>query len=157
MQEIWKEIKGLEGAYEISNKGNFRDATTKEKLSTRNSLGYKRIVLKPFEELIDRNVAIAFIDNPNGYQFIKHIDGDILNNKIGNLKWVDEKPLPKKLYGSGIAYEIGKFDLNNIYIESFKSVSAAGKSLGKSHTAISECVNGNRKIAYGFKWKYLLK
>lgn len=32
-------------------------------------------------------VAMAFIENPSGYEFVKHKDGDIKNNKVENLYW----------------------------------------------------------------------
>ena len=33
-------------------------------------------------------VATTFLDNPNNYRFVKHIDGDKLNNNVENLKWM---------------------------------------------------------------------
>ncbi|CAL6089782.1 HNH_endonuclease [Hexamita inflata] len=36
---------------------------------------------------VHRLVAEAFIENPNNYKFVKHIDGDIRNNHVSNLQW----------------------------------------------------------------------
>ncbi len=39
-------------------------------------------------------------------------------------------------------------------IKEFKSISDAGKSLGKKHTLISMNCTGRNKTAYGYIWKY---
>ncbi|CAL6028345.1 HNH_endonuclease [Hexamita inflata] len=36
---------------------------------------------------VHRLVAEAFIENPNNYNFVRHIDGDIRNNHVSNLYW----------------------------------------------------------------------
>ena len=61
--EIWKDITGYEGIYQVSNFGRIK------------SLG--RFLL----------VAEAFIPNPEGKPEVNHIDGDKLNNNYTNLEW----------------------------------------------------------------------
>lgn len=51
-----------------------------------------------------------------------------------------------------------KFDLDDNYICEFESLKDAAFSVGKTHSGnISSCCRGERKKAYGFKWKYKTK
>ncbi|CAL6059971.1 HNH_endonuclease [Hexamita inflata] len=36
---------------------------------------------------VHRLVAETFIENPNNYKYVKHLDGDIRNNHVSNLQW----------------------------------------------------------------------
>ena len=95
--EVWKDIEGYEGLYQISNLGNVvslnyalrgYSSLLKPKI---NPHGYAWVDLrknntsKPM--LIHRLVALAFLDNPNNYPFINHKDENPLNNNLENLEW----------------------------------------------------------------------
>lgn len=56
-------------------------------------------------------------------------------------------PKSKKIY---------QYDLNDKYIRFFYSCTEAANFLEKSYVHISNCANGKRKTAYGFKWSYTL-
>ena len=102
MKEEWKDIKGYEGLYQISNlgrikslknnKGNYRE---KIRNSNPGKDGYIRINLysnhksKPF--YIHRLVAEYFIPNTNNYKEINHKDENKSNNRVDNLEWCDRK------------------------------------------------------------------
>jgi hypothetical protein len=101
-QEIWKDVLGYEGIYQISSLGRVKS------LSRKRSDGgtSKEIFLKPFTEkkgyfrhtlfknskglkfLAHRLVANAFIENPFNKISINHIDSIKTNNSIQNLEWV---------------------------------------------------------------------
>jgi hypothetical protein len=40
--------------------------------------------------LVHRAVAEAFVENPNNYKYVRHIDGNLENNHADNLEWVAE-------------------------------------------------------------------
>lgn len=56
---------------------------------------------------LEEIVAKAWVNNPKGYTYIKHNDGNIYNNHSGNLRWVRIRPLiqrkkkPKVLLRAG--------------------------------------------------------
>lgn len=108
MEEIWKDIIGLEGYYMISNVGNIKSLAREVSngKSTRvieerilnpglNAQGYYSINLtkdnKLQRKLVHRLIAIHFIDNPNGLPHVNHRDGIRTNNSIDNLEWVTSR------------------------------------------------------------------
>ena len=97
MQEIWKNIKGYNGRYQISNNGNVRSLnynnTNKTHLlaKTLTADGYYRIGLNKDKKqkrfFVHKLVAETFISNPNNFSIINHIDGNKLNNNVNNLEY----------------------------------------------------------------------
>ena len=104
MKEIWKDIKGYEGLYQISNTGKIKSLErykdnhskkqlVKEKIRKQiiSKTGYYTCMLTKNGNLklfkVHRIVAEAFIPNPNNYPIINHIDGNKLNNNVSNLEW----------------------------------------------------------------------
>lgn len=110
--ETWKDVKGYEGIYQVSNLGNIRSLERitifesenqhkkykanrhikcKMKKPTVNKCGYYQTVLykngKKRNVLVHRLVAEAFLPNLNNKPTINHIDGNKLNNKLDNLEW----------------------------------------------------------------------
>ena len=47
-----------------------------------------------------REVARAFVPNPNNYKYVEHIDGNTINNNATNLRWVEEGG-DKELFDNG--------------------------------------------------------
>lgn len=98
--ERWKTII-VDNRYQVSNLGRIRRRYKRGKYKilagTRNgrylSLSYKGEDGVCRKELIHRLVAKAFIPNPDRCICVGHIDGNTLNNKITNLKWIKTKDL----------------------------------------------------------------
>jgi hypothetical protein len=109
MKEVWEDIKGFEGIYQVSNLGNvkslYREIHRKkmgilivpEKTLTPNvdKVGYARVTLykKDFKyrEFIHRLVAFSFIENTNNKPFINHKNGIKTDNIVDNLEWCTQK------------------------------------------------------------------
>ena len=152
MKESWKTIKEFNGRFKVSESGKVWDEKERRILKTTRKNGTKEVFLcVPIDEL----VASAFIENPNGYNNVCHINGDSTNDNAYNLKWVEDEV--KKNHARDNDYVVAKFDMENNYVESFKNATEASKSLGVSHSSIVNCLNGKRKSAYRFKWRYVAK
>lgn len=89
IEEIWKPIKGFEGAYEVSTLGRVKSLKRKEAkilcACCRN--GYLSVHLEDKYYAIHRLVGLAFVPNPENKPEIDHIDGNRSNNEVGNLRW----------------------------------------------------------------------
>lgn len=121
-EEIWKDIIGFEGYYQVSNFGRVKSLPRKVNSPIRNNktiirkerilklgtlpLGYKQIRLQVgnLDETIrvHRLVAKHFIDNPKLFPIINHIDANPSNNHFKNLEWCTQS------HNIKYAYDIGR-------------------------------------------------
>ena len=92
--ENWKPIKDFPG-YEVSDKGNIRNAKTGKLLSTKHQDRgrlYCMVTMKCnggyITKTVHRIVAEAFIPNPGGGTQVHHKNRDKSDNRVDNLEWV---------------------------------------------------------------------
>lgn len=160
--EVWKDVKGYEGLYQVSKLGRVRNQNHKI-LSPAPRNGYLRVQLRKkckFRSFaIHRLVAIAFLSNDKGYTEVNHKDEDKANNRVDNLEWCDRSYNCR--YGDRTAKIIAKTSRPVLMLDKatgevlreFKSTSEAGR-YGYNSSHVAECCNNKRKSAYGYKWKY---
>lgn len=91
-REIWKDIQGYGGKYQVSNLGRVRSILrNKILIPKKTKKGYLRIRLYENNHckniVIHRLVAFAFIPNPENKPQVNHKDGNKENNCVSNLEW----------------------------------------------------------------------
>ena len=168
--EEYKNIKGYEGLYQISNYGNVRslDRVIKSRYGTPkkwkgkeikkivDSLGYERVSLckdgKVKAHKIHRLVAQSFL-NSSEYTFINHKDGNKTNNHIDNLEWCDYKmnhqhALDNNLKGKKRC-KVKCKETNKI----FDSQAEASRFYNLSHTMLSAHLKGECKTFAGYTFE----
>jgi hypothetical protein len=101
MKEIWKEIKGYEGYYEVSNRGRVRSLDRVRIIKGKvlkqmdNGSGYKKVTLckngKYTQRYVHRLIGKGFLKNKKNKETINHKDGNKSNNDIKNLEWATYK------------------------------------------------------------------
>lgn len=178
--EIWKDIVGYEGHYEVSDCGNVRSLNWGNRGLTKNlwlkptRYGYRQVSLKGKMRLVHRIVAEAFIPNPNNYPQINHIDENKTNNCVSNLEWCTQsqnmrayfknhpnrKRRPKRPTIGAIKdknrnlYKIIQLTTQGDVIKIWNYAIDIRHAYGYSTTSIWECCEGKRKTAYGYKWQF---
>ena len=136
-KECWVDIKGYESLYQVSNLGNIKSkfkGLDKILKPFDNGHGYLVISLnkcgKRKNHYVHRLVASAFVNNPNGYKIINHLDYDTKNNNANNLEWCTQE--------QNINYSL----------ENMKKAHICRTNTGEHH--ISRCSN---RIGYRVRYK----
>ncbi len=99
MKEIWKDIPGYEGLYQVSNWGQVKSLKCgKERIlkQSKNSVGYLCVCLfnkRAIKCYTHQLVATAFLGHkPDGLNtVVNHIDNNALNNRVDNLELVSQR------------------------------------------------------------------
>ena len=152
--EIFKDVKGYEGYYEISNLGRVRSTSYKGKRILKPAItknGYLNVIFcvnqKKEHKFIHRLVAEAFIPNPNNLETVDHIDNCKEHNYVGNLQWLTREDNTSK----AISKPIRCLQNNKIY----PSQKAAAQELGLDQGSISKVVRGLMKKTKNYSFEYI--
>lgn len=176
--EVWKDIEGYEGLYQVSNIGNIKSLERdvvysnsaihhyEEKLLKPSKIGggYLQVTLSKDGEaqnvLVHIIIANAFIPNPNNLPQVGHMDDNKENNTIDNLYWTTAKENNTHngrhlRVAEKRSKKVLQIDKNtNEVVAEFPSASQAARETGFSQGNISSCCKGVYKQAYGYIWKY---
>lgn len=159
-EEIWKDVVGYEGLYEVSSHGQVRTHKEKKTWSSVHNTWrhWKQRILKEKNKagrdvrvslwkngkdksfLVHRLVAFAFIPAIEGKDSINHIDGNPRNNLVENLEWCDHTENNNHAFDSGLI-KIGKttyvINTNEKSINAFRSQAKASVFMGKNEKFVS--------------------
>lgn len=188
---MWKDVAGYEGCYMVSNFGRVmslgREVPNSDKStriirpsimslniikSKRNISIYNRYIVHLCKGRIRKAIAVhrlvacAFIENPNNYPAIDHIDGNPMNNHVSNLRWCTytmnmNNPVTRNRLSSS---KKGKYNtpksmpvvqiMNGELINTFPSIMEATRH-GFTHSSVLQCCRGKLHHHKGFEWMFL--
>lgn len=123
MNEIWKDIEGYEGYYQVSSHGKVRSMEREvpdpriksgvKKVSSRvmkpgvHNRGYLKVSLRKGGAkqmlYIHRLVGSAFLERDEHRTTINHLDGDKTNNHVSNLEWLSHLDNVRHARETGLA------------------------------------------------------
>lgn len=182
MTEIWKDVVGFEGFYQVSNLGRVKSIGRYDsrgrfwgeqlKKTKPNNRGYIQISFhkhgKEYYKLLHRVVAEAFIPNSDNLPQVNHIDEDKNNNAVENLEWCTN--LYNRHYGDGYQRSVQNHDYESMGKRQRKAVASldengnildvydwgkeAADKIGTTSSAIQKACREGRR-AKGLRWKYL--
>ena len=175
MQEIWKDIPGYEGLYQVSNLGRVKSFAVMVRYPTKKTKprilklitdkwGYKRVNLylnRRMKQIgVHQLVAQTFISNPNNYAEINHKDEIVANNRVENLEWCDR--VYNIQYGSRTermaktrGKAVAQITKDGELVATYYSIGEAGRRTGLDHRVICRVCNGKAKLYHGFRWEFL--
>jgi len=156
----FEDIIGYEGLYKINKQGDIYSNHFKKIFKpTKNKNGYfqlnltKNKISKKY--YLHRLIALQFIENPNNYNYIDHIDKNKTNNKLENLRWINasgnnrnvirnkKSNLPRGVYkNKRNKYEV-KISIDNkrIYLGIYETEIEASECYEKKYNEIMETFN----------------
>jgi hypothetical protein len=159
-RDVWKDVKGYKGLYKINREGvviNKRGKVVGTELSQR---GYVRVRL--YKNNVKKNhkvhrlVAQAFIPNPRRLSQIDHINGDKTDNRVQNLRWMDNRENNNAFKSEHLNKQpvviIGCF---GEILRYFSSLREAASAIGVSRHGISAACRGLQKTSGGYSWRFV--
>ena len=165
MNEIYKDIQGYEGKYQISNLGNVYSLITNKILKPRLTLdGYYQVDLckngVKKHLYIHRLVAQSFLDNPKNYKIVNHKDENSMNNIVSNLEWCNSTYNNnygncKRKISEANSIKINQYDMDGNFIKQWLGINNIERCLKINKGNICMCCKGKRNNAGGYKWKYI--
>ena len=175
--EVWKDIDGYEGLYQVSNTGKVRSLRYRNRDEVRelflkpDNRGYLQVELhnngKKRMFTVHKLVATHFVRGYKKGYVVNHINENKMDNRAENLEWCSlscnleySRNLHPERTSKGVprrcVKEIIQFTLDGVVVRKWASAIDIKSTFGFNEWSIKECCKGKRKTAYGYRWQYAI-
>ena len=171
--DIWKDIQGFNGRYQVSYSGLIRRVYKSGKtkiLAQFKKAGKARAVYrdrlfvhltddkgKDYAIMVHQIVAKHFLGKPKPGQVPYHKNGCVMDNWASNLEYIDKKKLGQLTGASSSRQPVVKIDSEGEIIDCYSSAREAGRQNFMSYQTIIDRCNGKCKRAFapdGFEYAW---
>lgn len=156
-EELWRDWP-QDPRVKVSNMGNVisykRGSGYPLKVTHNRRGGYQQVgATGGRPQYVHKMVAETWIDNPNHYEEVNHINGDKDDNRVDNLEWVTHSENLRHAYRTGLKkgrpiriVETG---------ETFESLAECARQIGCTQQNISNCLAGRQSTCRGYRFEYV--
>ena len=158
-EELWKDWP-QDPRIMVSNKGNvvsYKRGVRHPLKVMHDNWGYQRVgAVHGSPQYVHRMVADTWIDNPNHYKEVNHINGDKDDNSVENLEWTTRSENMRHAFRTGLKKRYAKGTPIRIVEtgEVFESLRECARRIGGDHGSISKCLAGRIQTHHGYHFEY---
>lgn len=163
-EELWREWP-QDPRILVSNMGNvvsYKRGSAYPLKVIHNPSGYQTVSVghgSNNKQYVHRLAAETWLDNPDHYEEVNHINGDKDDNRVENLEWTTRSENLRHAYRTGLKKKTGGSKPTPIRIvetgEVFESIAECARRIGCLPANISNCLAGRQSTCRGYHFEYV--